>query len=159
MEKVLTIDQEKCTSCRLCELACSARQYGQFRPTASHVQVAIFPEDAVYFPVVCMQCEDAPCMQVCPSGALVRNSQSGAVDVVDERCVGCRICSLACPFGVISYVGGKARKCDLCKGEPECVAFCPTGALRFEPQSRADAAVRASFAQRLKQAVKEVKVS
>jgi len=106
-----------------------------------------------------MQCDDAPCVVVCPSAALVRHSGTNAVLVVEERCVGCRMCALACPFGAISYWDGKARKCDLCGGKPECVRFCPPGALRFESEERSTEPTRMVFANRLRDALKEVSTS
>lgn len=159
MTKVLTIDPAKCTSCRLCEMACSQSHAGAYRPTRSHVRVAIYPEDAIYFPVVCMQCDDAPCAAVCPSAALVRDTKTNAVLVVEDRCVGCRMCALACPFGVISYWEGKARKCDLCRGDPECVRFCSPRALSFETEERSTALAREAFANRLRDTLKEVSTS
>ncbi len=157
MAKVLTIDHDKCTSCRLCELVCSEQHVGAYRPSMSHVRVAIYPQEAIYFPVVCMQCEDAPCMAVCPSAALVRDADTNAVLVLEERCVGCRVCALACPFGAINYWGGKARKCDLCGGDPECVRFCVPQALRYEPEERSTDTLRQGFADRLRDALKEVR--
>jgi len=159
MARVLTIDPAECTSCRLCEMACSSAHTGQFRPSRANVRVAIYPDDAIYFPVVCMQCDDAPCMAVCPSAALVRDAETNAVLVIDNRCVGCRICSLACPFGAISYWDGKARKCDLCGGSPECVTFCPTDALTFPAVEKSTTAARQAFADRLRDTLKEVTAS
>lgn len=156
MARVLAIDHEKCTSCRLCELVCSERQGGAYRPTHSHIRVAIYAQDALYLPMVCMQCDDAPCIRVCPSGALVRDPETNAVLVVGDRCVGCRMCGLACPFGVISYWDGKARKCDLCGGDPECVRFCAPQALRFEDVERFSDAARRTYADRLRDSLKEV---
>lgn len=156
MVKVLTIDPGRCNSCRLCELACSqGHRYG-YRPARANVRVAVYAEDAIYFPVVCMQCDDAPCMAVCPSRALVRDSATNAVVVAAERCIGCRICSLACPFGMIHYWDGKAHKCDLCGGYPQCVRFCPTQALTFQPVVRFSAGPRRAFADRLRDTLKEV---
>jgi len=156
MASVLTIDPPKCTSCRLCELACSQGHSNAHRPTRANVRVAIYPDDAIYFPVVCMQCDDAPCMAVCPSAALVRDAGTNAVLVVEERCVGCRICSLACPFGAINYWDGKAHKCDLCGGYPQCVRFCPTQAITFRSVERSTAPARRAFADRLRDTLKEV---
>ncbi len=159
MAKVLTIDPAKCISCRLCEMACSGAHTASYCPTKSNVHVAIYPDDAIWFPVVCMQCDDAPCMSVCPSAALVRHSETNAVLVVEDRCVGCRMCSLACPFGAISYWDGKAHKCDLCYGYPECVRFCPTGALTYQPAEKSTVPARDAFAARLRDTLKEVSTS
>ncbi|MBU0637874.1 MAG: 4Fe-4S dicluster domain-containing protein [Planctomycetes bacterium] len=156
MAQVLVIDHEKCTSCRLCELACSERYGGAYQPSRAHIHVAIYPEDALYLPMVCMQCDDAPCIPACPSGALRRDSATNAVVVVAERCVGCRMCALACPFGAINYWDGKAHKCDLCGGEPECVRYCAPGALRYERVERYSHAARQAYADRLRGSLKEV---
>lgn len=156
MAKTLVIDPETCTSCRLCELVCSERAGGTFRPSRSHVRVAIYVDDAVYFPMTCMQCHDAPCITVCPSGALVRDERTNAVVVVEERCVGCRMCALACPFGVINYWDGKARKCELCDGDPQCVRVCAPGALRYEEEERSTQTARQAYADRLRDSLKEV---
>jgi electron transport protein HydN len=92
-------------------------------------------------PVQCHHCEDAPCLQSCLTGALVR--REGAVLVNRAKCIGCRNCALACPFGAISIassemLAGKDTapifKCDLCEGTgretPACVGACPNEALR-----------------------------
>jgi Fe-S-cluster-containing hydrogenase component 2 len=154
--KSLTVNPELCTSCRLCELVCSAGHDGAFRPSRAHISVAIYPEDAIYIPMVCMQCADAPCIPVCPSGALVRDGETNAVLVIEERCVGCRMCALACPFGAISYWEGKARKCDLCGGDPECVRVCAPRALCYEVEERSTRTARQAYANRLRDTLKEV---
>ena len=156
MSKVLAIDPAKCTSCRVCELVCSEKHVGAYRPSRAHIRVAVYAEDAIYLPMVCMQCDDAPCIPVCPSGALVRDAQTNAVVVVEERCVGCRMCALACPFGAINYWDGRAQKCDLCGGDPECVHFCAPLALRFEAEERSTTPTREAFANRLRDTLKEV---
>jgi len=153
--KTLTVNPDLCTSCRMCELACSAKHSGEFRPSRAHVHVAVFVDDAVYIPMVCMQCADAPCMRVCPSGALARDPETNAVVVHEERCIGCRLCVMACPFGAIRYWNGLARKCDLCGGDPECVRVC-NGALGFDFEERDGAAARRAYAQRLRHTLKEV---
>ena len=84
------------------------------------------------------QCEVAPCVDACPSGALQREP-SGVVKRSLLMCWGCRSCILACPFGVLpsDLTRHAAAKCDLCEdltsagGRPRCVAACPAGALNF----------------------------
>ena len=58
---------------------------------------------------------------------------TGAKVVNESTCVGCKVCTIACPFGTINYVAdtGKVQKCDLCGGEPACADACPTGAITF----------------------------
>lgn len=133
MAKVLMVDPAKCTGCKMCELACSMAQRGYFSPAESQIRVSVFTEEACYIPVVCLQCDPAPCMQICPSGALTRNRATGAVVVNEQKCIACKMCMIACPFGTMSFCGaeGHAAKCNLCSGDPMCVAFCGPGALTY----------------------------
>lgn len=137
MSKSLVVNLDKCTGCRTCEMACSFMHYGEYNPVKSAVQVSIFTESAFFVPVVCFQCKKPFCEEVCPTGALTKNDINGAfVVLVDtEKCVGCKMCTLACPFGCITISDeGLAKKCDLCMGKPECVVFCPTNALEFKEE-------------------------
>ena len=105
--------------------------------SAARVSVEAVGDLAV--PLRCMQCEDAPCVTVCPTGALYRKSPDEPVLIDKNLCIGCKSCVLACPIGAISLdAEGKAvQKCDMCierleKGElPVCVASCPTGATQL----------------------------
>jgi Fe-S-cluster-containing hydrogenase component 2 len=155
MAKVLMIDPDKCTTCRLCELVCSERHGGAFRPSQAHIQIAIDVEGADYFPKVCIQCDDAPCILGCPSEALVRDVRTNAVVVIEERCSDCRLCEAACPYGVIRCWDGIAHKCDLCGGDPECVRFCAAGALRFEDAEQWPSEARKAYADRLESMCEE----
>jgi len=86
-------------------------------------------------PIVCRQCEDAPCMYACISGAISRN-ENGVVVTDPDRCIGCWTCVMVCPYGVIGrhVEAGKAYRCDRCpdRDVPACVSACPTGALVFD---------------------------
>ena len=150
MARILIIDPEKCTSCRLCELVCSQKSGGEFRPSRSRIWVAIDAEEAVYFPRVCLQCEDAPCVAECPTEALVRDPATGAVVLVEEKCNECGQCKPACPYGVIRYLDGRVHKCELCGGDPECVRFCAPGALGYEERERWPEAARQAYADQLR---------
>jgi len=137
MNKGLCLDIERCTGCKMCELACSMKHHNEYNPKKSRIRVHTFYEQAYSVPVVCYQCDDAWCEKICPSGAIVLNveKEKGVkmLQVLDDKCVGCKMCMLACPFGNISfYEDGKANKCDLCGGDPECVRFCARGALKFK---------------------------
>jgi carbon-monoxide dehydrogenase iron sulfur subunit len=90
-------------------------------------------------PLQCLQCEDAPCVEICATKALHRADPNSPVVIEHELCIGCKCCLLACPFGVIRLdrQGRSIIKCDQCldrveRGEqPACVSACPTGALGF----------------------------
>jgi carbon-monoxide dehydrogenase iron sulfur subunit len=157
MGKRIAIYPERCTGCRLCELSCSFKKTGIINPGYSRVRVSIFGEEAAFIPILCSQCEDAWCLKVCPSGAISRDAGDKVVRVDPERCVGCRMCTMACPFGTITYDSplGKAVKCDECDGHPECVDFCPTGALNYEEESVAPRWKRMEIAKKLLSASKE----
>lgn len=89
---------------------------------------------------VCKHCTSAPCQQVCPTGALIRN-EFDDVYVQQDVCNGCGYCIVACPFGVLgrSEADGKAHKCTLCYDrqkdgiEPACSKACPTDSIQFGP--------------------------
>jgi Fe-S-cluster-containing dehydrogenase component len=91
-------------------------------------------------------------MEVCPSGAIIRDGETGAVVIVSARCVGCKMCMLACPFGQIYFNTREkvSSKCDLCDGDPNCVKHCISGALQFEREEEAFQYKRELFDARLK---------
>lgn len=130
--KVIAVDPNKCTGCRLCELACSLKNTGEFNPARARIQVIGFDE-LFSLPVVCFQCEKPYCAEICPTGAITKDTASGVVSISKDKCVGCKMCILACPFGTIVFSSEDRVpiKCELCGGDPECVLFCPTGALEF----------------------------
>ncbi|MBI2876595.1 MAG: 4Fe-4S dicluster domain-containing protein [Candidatus Tectomicrobia bacterium] len=148
----MQIDPEKCTGCRSCELACSLKKTGEFNPARSRIRPIAFLEETLCIPLACLQCEEPLCAKVCPSRALSRNEETGVVSVRTEACIGCRMCTLACPFGLVGFgPEGKAEKCDLCEGAPECVAFCSAGALQFQADDQGRRARLVSLSQQLKE--------
>lgn len=150
--KVIEIAIEKCTGCRNCEMACSFRQERMFGRDLARICITSDQEHCLFIPGSCYQCSDAPCMQVCPTGALYPASSQDPVLMSLERCIGCRICSLACPFGAIHFrpQSGLAFKCDLCGGNPECVKVCIPGALQFVDRRDAGSTRRRSVAELLR---------
>lgn len=133
MLNMLKIIPEKCTGCMQCELACSWVQTGTFQPSRSVIRVNVFDEQASYAPYTCLQCDEAWCMNACPVNAIGIDSATGAKVVVDAHCIGCHLCTIACPFGTIFTLphSGNAAKCNLCGGQPACAAACPTDAIEF----------------------------
>ena len=120
-----------CTGCELCALACSHRLLGGYNPHRAVIRVTHFGENLYHFPVVCNQCENAYCANVCPAGAIHRNEETGALEIDREKCVGCDLCRRYCPIDMAGVDPDlkKSVKCDLCGGDPLCVKACPTGAL------------------------------
>ena len=133
MQLALSIDVAKCTGCKQCELACSYENEGVFNPSKSRIRVFDFHEDARFVPYTCTQCDEAWCQQACPVNAITTDAASGVKNVNDNVCVGCKVCTIACPFGTINYNAstGKVIKCDLCGGDPACAKACPTEAITF----------------------------
>ena len=133
MQKSLNIDPEKCTGCLQCELACSLEHEGSFNPAKSRIKVIEFGSQGRMVPYTCTQCADAWCVKACPVNAIVLNHATGAKEVIEDICVGCKVCTIACPFGTINYsqATGKVVKCDLCGGDPECAKACPTQAITY----------------------------
>jgi Fe-S-cluster-containing hydrogenase component 2 len=133
MLKALSIQPDKCTGCMQCELACSYEHEDVFNPARSRIRVFHFHDEARYVPYTCTQCAEAWCQMACPVEAIQVNPATGAKEVLDNLCVGCKVCTIACPFGTVNYnqATGKVIKCDLCGGDPACARYCPTGAITY----------------------------
>ncbi len=131
--KVLKIDHEKCTGCRLCELVCAVWHDHVSNPARSRIRVIKWESEGIYVPMSCQQCEDAPCANACPLKALALNEEMGRVEVDYDLCIGCRTCVSVCPFGAMHFTPAdrKVIKCDLCDGDPQCVRFCEVKAVDF----------------------------
>ena len=140
MKRIL-IREEHCIGCRLCEIHCVVQHSksrriikaykGEFpRPEP---RVVVEEHDFVSFALQCRHCEEAPCLDACVAGAMRREQETGAVLCDEDKCVGCWMCLMVCPFGVIQRSAQRkiASKCDLCYGAelPACVKNCPNEAL------------------------------
>jgi len=132
MTKVILMDLARCVNCRACEVACEREHAGN-----ANMFVQLIDERYA-LPLNCRHCEESFCTVVCPTQAVHRVSPD-AVIVSPMKCIGCGLCTLACPFGSIwlDTVNRVARKCDLCQHrtqnglEPACVATCSARALAF----------------------------
>jgi carbon-monoxide dehydrogenase iron sulfur subunit len=133
MQKSLHIDPGKCTGCLQCEMACSYENYGIFATAKSRIKVFDFHESGRKVPYTCTQCDEAWCLHACPVEAIKLDAATGAKVVLEDVCVGCKVCTIACPFGTVNYMQdtGKVQKCDLCGGNPACAEACPTGAITY----------------------------
>src|SRR5688572_17116156 len=115
---------------------------------------AMQPAMTLHFPRSCLHCENPACVTVCPTGASYKRAEDGIVLVDEDKCIGCKLCSWACPYGAREYseVEGVMKKCTLCvdriynenlpeaEREPACVQVCPTKARHFgdlgDPESK-----------------------
>jgi Fe-S-cluster-containing dehydrogenase component len=151
---ILVTDTTRCVGCRRCELACTEFNEGRAQPALARIKVsrnynygprsqrAGFNRSQGEFgnfrilQDTCLQCpHPVPCASACPNGAIVADSKTGARRVDPRKCTGCRLCSQACPWEMITFDGEtkKASKCFLCDGKPECAEACPALALRYVP--------------------------
>lgn len=101
--------------------------------------------------MVCQQCTTPLCMEACPTNAISRNEETGAMVVDEDACVGCRVCSMACPIGGVSIdpVNNIAIKCDLCNGDPECVKYCDIEAISYVPLDKLDSTMKRKKSQKI----------
>lgn len=140
--KRIFVDQSRCLGCKTCELRCAVERSSLSKSLTDAVQEKILPRPRVYVewngenpaPIQCRHCEDAPCLEICSTGAMQRDEKSGCVFVDGNKCISCWMCVMVCPYGVIAPAHEKhlADKCDQCfqMPQPHCVAACPTGALQ-----------------------------
>ncbi len=126
MQGHLVVDEDHCTGCGSCMLACSLEKEGKFSLFLSRIQVARNEEKAQFTPAVCIQCSEAPCITACPVEALSRDETTGAIKLNRALCTGCRQCVTACPYGGVQFDQTRDIPliCDLCGGTPACVEAC-----------------------------------
>ena len=151
----MVIDTTKCIGCGACRLACqnqndvpASMPFVKF----SEAESGTYPTASLQvIPSQCMHCEDAPCQKVCPTHATY-TTDDGVVLVDPERCIGCKYCMAACPYGsrIQIEATGIIEKCRFCYhdgqvGSPACVGTCVTGARVFgdldDPESEISKAI------------------
>jgi len=156
--KVLMIHPDKCTGCNNCVLACSYEHEGVFRPSAARIHVYNWEREQFSVPMMCQQCDGAPCVEVCPTAAMYRDPESGLIIWEESKCIRCRMCVQACPFGNAVYdsLTNQILKCDTCQGDPACVRFCPNNALEYVDDTVSTRSRKKAFATKFKNAFQEV---
>lgn len=133
----IVVDLDHCTGCKGCEVACKHQNAVPLGERWNRLMLCgpygTFPNISQYYmPVNCQQCENAPCVEVCPVGASYRDPETNKVLVDTDLCIGCQQCLPACPYSCRDWNEEKAvvEKCNLCeeltsKGElPHCVKVC-----------------------------------
>src|SRR5262252_5074767 len=134
------IDQNRCIGCHACTVACKEEHniaIGVNRTWVKYIEKGSYPDTRRHFAVLrCNHCDDAPCIEICPTVALFRR-RDGIVDFDNERCIGCKSCMQACPYDAL-YIDpdhNTAAKCNYCAHRletnlaPACVIVCPTQAI------------------------------
>ena len=175
----LVIDLNVCVGCHACVTSCKQwntsgwagpmpdqRPYdadpsGVFFNRVQTYEIGDFPNtETLHFPKSCLHCEEPPCVPVCPTGASYKRPQDGVVLVDYDKCIGCKYCAWACPYGAREFDQHNRvmKKCTLCidrvtdqnlpeaERKPACVLACPTSARIFgdihDPDSEASVAIR-----------------
>ncbi len=150
----LKVHFEKCTGCRACEMACSAKHYKKYSPELSRIRIVKFEEKGTDIPVACKQCVIAPCVTNCPVDALYKDPETMATLLHEEKCIGCGVCVESCPFSAAALDDrGISMICDLCEGNPECVAVCPVDALEATDMAKIEEKKRIATAEKHSQNV------
>ena len=137
-----SFDISRCSGCMACVVACQdqndfvADDEVAFRHVTKHEEGKHPFARILHLSLSCQHCGDAPCLTVCPTGAIFRRQEDGVVLVNRHLCIGCHSCELACPFGAPKFPeDGKMAKCDLChirrehNMKPACVRACSARAL------------------------------
>jgi electron transport protein HydN len=157
MNRFVIAEPSKCIGCRTCEVACAMAhptdEGAALTPQNFSPRLTVVRCGTVTTAIMCRQCDDAPCAKACPVNAIVFAQDS--VQVVQSRCIGCKSCVVACPYGAMNVVSvsapaqpptffglrqakSEAQKCDLCVSREEgqaCIAACPTKALKLVDQT------------------------
>lgn len=175
----LVIDLNVCVGCSACVTSCKEwntsgdagpmtdfnafadNPTGTFFNRVQTYECGTYPNtETVHFPKSCLHCEDPPCVPVCPTGASFKREEDGIVLVDYEKCIGCKYCSWACPYGAREFDEQEKvmKKCTLCvdriydtsipedRRKPACVLACPTSARLFgdinDPESEVSVAIQ-----------------
>ncbi len=137
------VDRGLCMGCKTCELRCAVERGSASKNLTAAVRETPKARPRVYVhfdagePVTvhCRQCDDAPCVSACSTGAMKLDEETGCSYIDPDKCISCWMCVVACPYGVIAPAAEKkaADKCDRCfqMKEPFCMAACPTGAIQL----------------------------
>ncbi|MFA5537495.1 MAG: 4Fe-4S dicluster domain-containing protein [Bacillota bacterium] len=134
---VMVIDTRKCIGCQSCTVACRVQNELPidmiYNPVPTVGPEGKFPDiKMLHLPLLCMHCENPPCVDVCPTGAS-QQREDGIVWIDEEKCVSCKACVMACPYGarIPNLEKGIVQKCDFCKDQrvdqgllPYCVQTC-----------------------------------
>ncbi|WP_314009902.1 4Fe-4S dicluster domain-containing protein [Cryptobacterium curtum] len=162
----LVVDLDRCFGCHSCEASCKNENnvvLGSYWNRVLHMgPYGSYPDlEEYYLPSQCMQCKNAPCVNVCPTAASYRDPDTNIVLINKEKCIGCKYCMMACPYGVRSW-NVKERvveKCTLCQQRtsvgqlPACVEKCCASARFYGDLDDPDSEVSKALASANKAAI------
>jgi anaerobic dimethyl sulfoxide reductase subunit B len=136
-------DMTACIGCKTCQIACNDKNdlgAGVLFRRVVGFEGGKFPNPWVYYvSMTCNHCAEPLCVSSCSTGALYKDGKTGAVLLDGDKCIGCKKCVLACPYGIPQYLEttGRIAKCDMCQDlisageEPACTSSCVMRALHF----------------------------
>jgi Fe-S-cluster-containing dehydrogenase component len=132
----IIVNTSICGGCHTCAIICSLKNEGKINWQLSRIQVSRDElGGCIQVPLPCNQCDGPECLLACPTGALHVDEKTGARVIDSEVCVGCQLCLNSCiaspPRIRFNAEKNICFKCDLCNGDPQCVKFCPTGAIKY----------------------------
>jgi molybdopterin-containing oxidoreductase family iron-sulfur binding subunit/carbon-monoxide dehydrogenase iron sulfur subunit len=154
MAKTIFVDKNKCVGCFGCVVACKLQNkmppYATNPPEGNpkgpslmrvhEVGPTVDGDNVAYYfqPISCMHCLDAPCIKTCPRNALSKDEETNVTLVNRDKCIGCKLCLVSCPFGAPQFLDKKAFLCNLCidrvpiegdAGKTACEAICQARAI------------------------------
>ena len=148
-QEVIVFDAEKCSGCSYCMVVCAFHHHSDIDLDKSYIHVFMSEAKPVFFVNAhCTHCEHPICEAVCPTEpkAIIKDPKTGIVTIDTIRCIGCKSCNYACPLSIplFDQITGVSNKCDFCDGDPFCVKYCSTGALKLVSRREAKKLTEAS---------------
>ena len=137
MDKI-SVNNNLCDGCLNCENMCAS--------VHKTSRIKIIEHDSSFYSIVCQHCESAPCIRICPTEAITEDS------IDTEKCIGCGLCVMVCPFGAMNFNNGIADKCDLCAEReegPACIKACTKRAISVVDPNKVKAKNQEKFLAKL----------
>ncbi len=133
IKRTVWLNHNHCTGCHLCQLICSYTKTGKFDLEKARISI-IERDEPGFIPMICRNCEEPPCADACPAGAITKKDKH--VILNEEQCIGCNMCVMVCPFNAIGQGNHKNYNCDHCCGKEKCAEICEHGAITFNDSAK-----------------------
>jgi len=150
---------DKCIGCKICEVSCALEHGSEINPLVSRIKVLRNDKKGLDVIGICVQCDESPCINICPVQAISIDEKLEVIIVNEELCMGCGQCVKVCPYDGI-HLDVKTKKaliCDLCGGDPACVKGCPVNALEYSDISNINKEVGENIRKKHKEILDKVK--